>query len=63
MKKIFKILITITSILLIISCSNNNKTDNTALSENTSGVIRVATPGAYPIFSEVNEKGNYKVMI
>ena len=57
MKKIFKILITITSILLIISCSNNNKTDNTALSENTSGVIRVATPGMHPLFSRANAEG------
>ncbi len=57
MNKISKILITAITVISIISCSNNNKTDNTALSENTSGVIRVATPGAYPIFSEVNEKG------
>ncbi|MEI0603080.1 transporter substrate-binding domain-containing protein [Brachyspira alvinipulli] len=57
MKKIFKILITITSILLIISCSNNNKTDNTTFSENTSGVIKVATPGVHPLFSQINEAG------
>ena len=47
------------SIISIISCSNsNNKTNNSnTAAENTSGVIRVATPGAYPIFSEVNDNG------
>ncbi|WP_297206997.1 transporter substrate-binding domain-containing protein [uncultured Brachyspira sp.] len=59
MNRILKILITVMSIISIISCSNsNNKTNNSnTAAENTSGVIRVATPGAYPIFSEVNDNG------
>ena len=57
MNRILKILITAMSIISIISCSNNNKTDNVSTAENTSGVIRVATPGIYPIFSEVDDNG------
>ncbi|WP_297277493.1 transporter substrate-binding domain-containing protein [uncultured Brachyspira sp.] len=57
MNKISKILITAITVISIISCSNNNKTDNTAISENTSGVIRVATPGKHPLFSYPNNEG------
>ena len=60
MNRILKILITAMSIISIISCSNNNKTDNVSTAENTSGVIRVATPGIYPIFSEVDDNGELK---
>ena len=57
MNKISKILIVAITVISIISCSNNNKTDNTALSENTSGVIKVATPGVHPLFSQINNTG------
>ena len=60
MKKILNTLIITTIIFTMISCSNNTKSDSKTendINTSESGIIRVATPGAYPIFSEVNENG------
>ncbi len=57
MKHLLKILITM--IFVLISCSNsNNQTNNSnTAAENTSGVIKVATQGQHPLFSQINDAG------
>ena len=57
MKHLLKILITM--IFVLISCSNsNNQTNNSnTAAENNSGIIKVATPGVHPLFSQINEAG------
>lgn len=59
MNKILKIFITAVIILLMISCSKNNQNNNTnPAAENTAaGVIKVATPGVHPLFSQINDAG------
>ena len=56
MKKIITFLL---MSIIIISCGNNNteQTEQQTSAENTSGVIKVATQGQHPLFSQINDAG------
>ena len=52
-----KIIIFLLMSIIILSCSNNNNNTNETKTESNLDVIRVATQGQHPLFSQINSEG------